>query len=660
MNVVSEDCNYSTNDLQIIRPINGGTVILTEFDSSCPGELSGAFDFACKILEEYLPVCLPLKVSVSCESFPTYEDNAISKVNRESKEKFGYGTKPSSRTTPLSTIKGVLLGEYLLHNCTTSFYDSIPSIDFLYENSDITIIYNSNKFDDISFSLEPTPGDRYDFVSVALRDLLIGLGFTSNFRVNPGLGVIANPTSPMLPFEIVIDNALGENATPQSRYKKAVSGELLLSSNVNHPPLKLYAPENWDNSTSLRFFKPDESVAISNILSHSFGKGTVARSLKDSYQHYVFNDLLGWEYNYTVSTGNISSSTTGSNSVCVPYLGSSSIASLNPSNTSLGFTDNDMEVASSPVSTKLSSPVLRETSERLAFFEFIDSFRLFQTPDDGYDYREGISISALKKDGSWDLVYFLPYIERNSTVNMANWTFNCDKDEYARSPEGYLRIRYTTARSTSQVGVSACQSKYFVADYLPQTIAMKAKKKPVSIGDPLANGIEANSINAATSTYRIFLKNVEGLNRVVIECLKKGSRLPIKYEVKDFKCGYYDLSINGESTITAVGYNANGYSRSEPITLQNGIVIIVPQILANRVGDEIRFSINSQVDNSANIVAPLNISYSITSFDSSDSQPVLSGNACDNIDISSLKSGLYILTYNDGYSTGPNTYKFKK
>lgn len=60
-NNVSEDSIGHVHDIELIRNINGGTVIIPEFDSSCPEEMKGPFMYACKIVEEYMPPCLPLK-----------------------------------------------------------------------------------------------------------------------------------------------------------------------------------------------------------------------------------------------------------------------------------------------------------------------------------------------------------------------------------------------------------------------------------------------------------------------------------------------------------------------------------------------------------------------------------------------------------------------
>ncbi len=61
-NVVSDAYNNKIEDVKVIRNINGGTVIIPIFDQTCPEELKTPFMYACKIVEEYMPSSLPLKI----------------------------------------------------------------------------------------------------------------------------------------------------------------------------------------------------------------------------------------------------------------------------------------------------------------------------------------------------------------------------------------------------------------------------------------------------------------------------------------------------------------------------------------------------------------------------------------------------------------------
>ena len=108
-NEISDNYVNDIHDAQIIRSINGGTVITPIFDESCPEQIKAPFSFACKIVEEYMPPCLPLKVKVSCGRVNRSSANTVSKVLARIKENFGNSLYYTN--AQMSVIKGVILSE---------------------------------------------------------------------------------------------------------------------------------------------------------------------------------------------------------------------------------------------------------------------------------------------------------------------------------------------------------------------------------------------------------------------------------------------------------------------------------------------------------------------------------------------------------------------
>lgn len=103
-NAISNDYVYDINDAKIIRPINGGTVLIPIFDETCPEEIKAPFSYACKIIEEYMPPCLPLKIKVSSGRVNGTSSNSVSKVLSRSKENFGHSVNYNN--AQMSVIKG--------------------------------------------------------------------------------------------------------------------------------------------------------------------------------------------------------------------------------------------------------------------------------------------------------------------------------------------------------------------------------------------------------------------------------------------------------------------------------------------------------------------------------------------------------------------------
>lgn len=622
-NVISDNYVNEIHDAQIIRPINGGTVIIPIFDESCPEEIKAPFSYACKIVEEYMPPCLPLKVKVSCGRVNGSSANAISKVLARSKENFG--TSVYYNNAQMSVIKGVILAE-LCYNSTVTYLDSVPDIDFLTNEPDIEITYNNQKLDEISFSLEANPGQNYDFISLAVRDLLIGLGISSSYRYNPATKELLDPSHELTPFEAYINKMLGNYGNPSARLAKATTGELLLRE-YTVQSLKLYAPTTWKNGSSLNYFIPQDDCCASNILSYNFCKGMVTRSLADNYSNFIFYDLLGWRPNFLTSTSTPSSSTAGSTSLLMPYNGS------------ISFNDNTYGI-----NTIISSDSQPRNIKALNYSEdeelinYINSFHPFLYSGN-YSPSEGTSISVLKKDGSWDLVKYVGICIDYMPFYMSDWDFHYDESQYARTIDGYLRARITTKKPGNGTGIKYV-SKFFVIDYLPQKVNLSYAY------------VSSSTTRAASSSnsVRIYFSNMEGITRLVLEKLRQGTRVPSKIEITDLKKGYFETTVDKTTTFTAVGYNNNGTSRGVPIT-------IVPQSKVLSLNFKLK---DKSIYLESEDFLDSEYSYSINPLDVSAYQKNQTGSTTGIIDISNLSNGLYVLTVTDVDSGLSNSFKFKK
>lgn len=616
-------------DVPVIRPINGGTVIIPIFDESCPEEMKAPFSYACKIVED-LPPCLPLKVKVSCGMFKNmvfssgFSDctvNTISLVTARSKENFGNSSKYNN--APMSTIKGVILAE-LGYNSTVTYLDSVPDVDFLTAEPDIEIVYREQEINSCYFSLDTNTGNKHDFVSMAIRDILIGLGMTSGFSYQLLPKGLNNPSHEMIPFEAFIDKMLGNYGNPSTRLAAATKGELLLRE--NNKSLKLYAPSIWDGARSLRFFVPQDDCNISKVLSYDFYAGKVYRALHDDYHSFIFRELLGWKANYTTDSGSSSSSSGGSTSLLMPYNGS---LDFDGNIHGISYFENP---SSQQKVTKahdyVDNPELRN---------YIYSFHPFSELSDSDTGTSSISI--LKKDGTWDNVHRRGVVFHGMPYSMSDWTFHFDESEYARTIDGYLRAKITTKNAKGS-GFEYV-SKFFVVDYIPQKVKLSYSRFDLSIMP-----LEPNC------NTRIYFSNTEGINRLELDVVYS-DQTPININITEIKKGYFDTYIDFLKTakISATGYNDNGCSVSDSITISAAVEPTDP-IEITLYGNYI--TINSGNGNSADYC------YSITPIDFTTSKEVQSGSTSGTIDISALSGGLYILNVTDSNSGASGSFKFKK
>lgn len=136
----------------------------------------------------------------------------------------------------------------------------------------------------------------------------------------------------------------------------------------------------------------------------------------------------------------------------------------------------------------------------------------------------------------------------------------------------------------------------------------------------------------------------------MLEKQRQGARVPTKIIVSDFKCGYYDTTIDRVTTFTAVAYNDNGSTKGIPVT----IVPISPSIFdLNIIYNPNQIKIKSEENTIANL------KYTISNVNNNEII-IEAGETSGIIDISNLKSGLYVLSILDDDSNKMKEFKFKK
>ena len=255
---------------------------------------------------------------------------------------------------------------------------------------------------------------------------------------------------------------------------------------------------------------------------------------------------------------------------------------------------------------------------------------------------DGNFISILKKDGTWDLVCELPP-QYGVPLQMSDFSFHFDADEYARTTEGYLRARL--AQGEQQPSGYVYKLKFFVIDYLPQKIELKWKN--------MDNELQAMSSNEIiTNKVRLYLSNIEGANRVILERKRVGALVPSKTTITDFKKGYYDTTVDRAVTFTAVAYNDNGHTRGVPITIS-------PVSTQNNSRDNgIVFSLENEVISIVSSTEDDSFEYSIIKIEGNSAGTKLSGETHKDIDVAGLTDGCYILNVKSLSTGETKSYKF--
>ena len=252
----------------------------------------------------------------------------------------------------------------------------------------------------------------------------------------------------------------------------------------------------------------------------------------------------------------------------------------------------------------------------------------------------GHSVSILMKDGSWDEVEVNGDTMEGVALSMSDWKFNFDPDQYARTVDGYLRAKMTINKDMG--GYISYTTTYFVVDYLPQRVSLNYSRTPAA---PVSTATVSSN-----DMVRIYFANTEGLDRIVLERLRQGARVPSKIEVTDFRKGYYDTTVDKVTTFTAVGYNANGTSRSIPIT------VVPPSITTS-----VTLSVDNQYINiHTTAKEATSFRYEIRALTQLPLPANATGTATSKIDISDLSNGMYVVTVYDDSSNEVGSLKFMK
>lgn len=657
-NYVSQAFKGIFVDMPDYREVNSGSKLVVKYEGEWPAEMQGAFEYAVKIWEEVLPMTLPIRITAKIGNIRG-SANVLSRVSFDT---YDYnGRQVNQFASPMSMIKSVLLQEY--HSSQRHrFYDEINDVSIL-EDNDITITYNINMINDCDFSLDGTPNEnKYDFVTVVLRDIAIGLGFTTSFTADVNNNKFNITNGRLTPFESLVMNSLN-TSDPFVAFTNATKGKVDISlqnwGGIIFDSLSLYAPTTWVNGKSLRFMIPNNNP-ISKLLTYDFGKGYIMRNLSGVDWDDVFCGALDWRRDLTTGSAAGSVSSIGTSNDILPYKGTVSL--------SFNRTDQNMFLRKEGVSEQQSHVIKALTdkgqlsnnplnSTIISMNDYCKKYNAF-SPDGPSSYP-GVSLSVLKKDGSWDCIYKTYYSYEPITIDIENIKLNYSESEYARGTTGGLRYRLTqcTKHYDNLYGGTyhSYRIKYFTRDYTPQKANIRYIESYTIPKKAIKTETETLTQDDGFIDVKIGIANIEGTKKIVVEQLEEGETFPYQYEISDFRKGYFIANLDCECTtkITVICYNDNGFQRSNTLTipargLSNG------ELSFTRNKDNIRIDGIQDLNMNSN-----NIGYSITCL-SQINKMVQSGRVSSNtIGIENLPNDLYILSvYNNSGLLG--RFKFKK
>lgn len=625
---ISDETISKDITLPLVRNVYGGTKILVTYRGNWTYEMIGAFEYACRIWEEALPTTFPIRIEAVLDDKTT--SNQLSKIsyNVRSHTEDTLGYPPLTNVSTWTQIKGCAFAE-MAEIYDTRTYNSILSQP-MFEKPDFKITYfnKGNKLkNNCSFSLSDNiDANMYDFVSIVLRDIGKAWGIEWNdknirndqFRIN-----IDN----IIPYEKYILQALDYNGDAHQAYLNALNGNITIAeSNGSEPHWEIYSPSTWDRNRSLNYFVPNSSQKISQILSYDFGRGTLVRDIASQDTYNFFRKILRWKGDIAVGISGGTNEESTSTSECLPYNGTINLSDL--------VSQNTKEEGPAPINKD------EGTSEYNT--DFPDSLLKYHPNlhSDGNINHQGWSISILKKDGSWDIVYDINSQIPKINISTNNLDFHFKTEDYARSCDGYLRCRISKA-TLGRFGLSK-MSYYYMMDYLPPKVMMKK-----SMIMPSENE------NDYYRDVKIGINNIEGVSKIIVSQLDEGEELPYTYEITDFKKGYFIANVDKEckSEFTITAYNKNGITKSDVYTLRPLTLVKPDWGVEIDKNDLIIFDKNNIENNLSDALSNIRIT-KVHSSRMQNKNIVIDKLTTNNrIDISSFSNGIYQISFKDKFGT---------
>lgn len=642
------------------RWIESGSKFITSYSDDCPEELRGAFEYAVKIWEENLPECLPISIKVAYRALPANVPSSVKfrtlMFNR---------SENADHLYPTTAVKAVLLREFN-RNSFLRFCEELPDVSVIERDDDISITYNSLMFDDFSFSLDESDvNGRFDFVSLALRDIARGLGIAPLFLADTVGGTLECEDEPSTPYTDRLYEALGWD--PNVAYANATKGQF--NANIIGNNYLYYAPPVWVDGLSLSTFIPEANKALSRVLRYDFARGMVMRDLTGSAWTDMFGQLLDWRND--IITGAVQGSIVqgGSTGNIIPFSGSYTI----------GEDWNDMEnmkmasaSAGNPIqagaSSKISTLASGEAYNRYAYCRpysfWINNIKGTVT-----------TVAALLNDGTWDILSTYSQSSDDDTpqpltLNTDEMIHHYDIESYARTTSGGLRYRIATGTRKFDYLRDKEYYDYDVTyctrEYTPQAavISYDGYYKPI---DQVAElDLPVRNLRRASSTVPqddddeyidvpVRIRNVEGTDYILVVQYDPGENIPFSYDETDFRKGYFMVNVCREGTtrLNIISYNKNGSTKSNPLEISN-VGFPDRQISMQRDANGIKFTgIHAITSSKEGAVCTLT--------DTATGMVVKRQNvhADDNVSLEGIEKGVYLVSLSDGYGKS-STFKIVK
>lgn len=471
-----------------------------------------AIEYAAKLWEEQLETCYP-QINLRVKFYrPTPTSKSITKTNINYYynviSDYGY----ENLLYPASTVK-----KYVAQNAFLNS-EAFAEIETDYRsNIDIEISF-SNASDLFYWGVDgETPGDKYDFVTVALREIAKGLGVVSGVtKKSQGFTHLSSDN-----HSTRHDKKLG--ITEYAPFSDQLTGYIQNANGYINSPAgvaPIYAPLVYEPGISLNYVHEQYAKGYNaELLKRYLAKGESIHVIGSG----VIDILLfleGWTHNPAVGGG------TPDNHPGIDF----------------------SEATIIDYTSTINIPLDRSRRMRADSINALpdNEKRIVMRSDVIPGLNPGWYLDILKKDGTFTNVKFSDRILDPFSISPSDVT---DSEDWARTSDGLIR-----AKVYNYIPFSGKAEKYIVLDFVPE-------KPELSIVAPTASTFRTSRV----PSLQLAMK-AEGATSIE---LVHESEISIDYYTLPANTSQVDMSHADETMVnlfTITGINKNGRKTSETIS----------------------------------------------------------------------------------------------